>query len=368
MSEGISLRLDMLRALAALSVFLTHFIQLGVDGVSREAVAPLGRLGVVAFFVLSGYVIAYVAEHKHTDWRGYLHARLARLLSVYIPALGLTIALDLPGRWLQPGLYAGQPPIELPRLLAYLPVFLSFLFENALFSLRWFSNSPLWSIAYEFWYYVLFGIVFYLRGPARAILLPAALVLAGWKVLLLAPIWAAGALLYRFQAPIARRLQRHRIFIVAGSLLAIAWVLSPIGQETLAPLRLWGQQHLPPGFHALFLSDFASALPVLALTAALVSAGEATPAWPRIRPWAAWLAGFSFSIYLYHVPLILVIRAARLYPPDSLPGCVAAAALVLLCCHRLATVTEHRKMAWLMWVQRASLGLDTRRNRNRPHA
>lgn len=367
MNERISLRLDVLRVVAALSVFLTHFVQLGVEGPYREAIAPLGRLGVVAFFVLSGYVIAYVAEHKHTHWRGYMQARVARLWSVYLPALALTVALDLPGRWLQPGLYAGQPPLELPRLLTYLPFFLSFVFENALFSLRWFSNSPLWSIAYEFWYYVLFGVAFYLRGPIRWILLPAALLLAGWKVLLLSPVWLAGTLLYRFQSPIARKLHPHRNFVVACSALAIAWVLSPMGQEALAPLRLWSQRHLPPGFHAQFLSDYISALPVLALTAALVSADERAPAWPRIRPWAAWLAGFSFSIYLYHVPLILFIRSARLYPPDSLAGCVAAAVLVLLCCHRLATFTEHRKIAWLTWVKRASAGLDTRRKGPRPH-
>jgi peptidoglycan/LPS O-acetylase OafA/YrhL len=69
MNNLVSIRLDAIRAIAALSVFCSHFAQLGVAGTNSETLWTLGRLGVVAFFVMSGYVIAYVAECKHPLWR-----------------------------------------------------------------------------------------------------------------------------------------------------------------------------------------------------------------------------------------------------------------------------------------------------------
>ena len=52
----------------------------------------------MVFFVLSGFVIAYVSEQKEHTLREYSISRLARLWSVAVPALILTIALDQLGR------------------------------------------------------------------------------------------------------------------------------------------------------------------------------------------------------------------------------------------------------------------------------
>jgi peptidoglycan/LPS O-acetylase OafA/YrhL len=79
LNDQISIRLDAFRALAALSVFCSHFAQLGMAGGVHEDFWALGRLGVIGFFVMSGYVIAYVAEYKHPTLVDYLEARFARL-------------------------------------------------------------------------------------------------------------------------------------------------------------------------------------------------------------------------------------------------------------------------------------------------
>ena len=62
------------------------------------------------------------------------------------------------------------------------------------------GNAPYWSINYEAWYYVAFGFAFYLTAPWRAPALGLTLMLAGPKIMLLLPIWAAGVLLFRYRA------------------------------------------------------------------------------------------------------------------------------------------------------------------------
>src|SRR5688572_26545955 len=56
-------------------------------------VFPFGEDAVVAFFVLSGLVIAYVADTKETNARSFISARLAKLWSVMIPALFIGVVL-----------------------------------------------------------------------------------------------------------------------------------------------------------------------------------------------------------------------------------------------------------------------------------
>lgn len=59
MNHQVSLRLDALRAIAALGTFCCHFAQPGLADGNSETLWAMGRMSVVAFFVLSGYVIAF---------------------------------------------------------------------------------------------------------------------------------------------------------------------------------------------------------------------------------------------------------------------------------------------------------------------
>lgn len=57
------------------------------------------------FFVLSGFVIAFITDTKENQWINYAASRISRVCSVAVPALFLTIALDAVGRYLYPALY-----------------------------------------------------------------------------------------------------------------------------------------------------------------------------------------------------------------------------------------------------------------------
>ena len=112
MNKGFSIYLDLVRFLAACLVYLYHSNQ-------RLLVEPIlpasnyGHSSVIVFFVLSGYVIAYITDTKENPWTSYSASRLSRVYSVAVPAVALTLILDTLGRALYPALYSGYPGDQL---------------------------------------------------------------------------------------------------------------------------------------------------------------------------------------------------------------------------------------------------------------
>ena len=126
MNKGFSVYLDLVRFIAACLVYFYHSNQ----RLLVEEILPASNFGhssVIVFFVLSGFVIAYVTDTKENTWTSYCASRLSRVYSVAVPAIVLTLTLDTVGRKLLPELYAGYPYDQfLTRLLG------SLLFANPL--------------------------------------------------------------------------------------------------------------------------------------------------------------------------------------------------------------------------------------------
>ena len=90
MNRAFSIYLDLVRFVAAVLVYLWHSNQKAiVDG--PVFAGGYGPSAVIVFFVLSGFVIAYVVETKERDWRRYLAGRGARIYSVVVPVVVLTL-------------------------------------------------------------------------------------------------------------------------------------------------------------------------------------------------------------------------------------------------------------------------------------
>ena len=88
MEKRFSLYLDMVRFIAAIFVVIAHYVQYGILSSSVSHYTPeVGREAVIAFFVLSGYVIAYTTEVKNQSLQEYVAARCARIYSVAFPIL-----------------------------------------------------------------------------------------------------------------------------------------------------------------------------------------------------------------------------------------------------------------------------------------
>lgn len=194
MNRPTSVYLDFIRFCAAATVFIVHAnydrFTGGLPFLWRFR--DLGNDAVMVFFVLSGFVIAYVASEKERTRREYFASRLARLYSVAVPALILTVCLDYLGSRINHALYDGwwyQSDAPAWRVVV------SLLFLNELWfdSVRPFSNGPYWSLGYEFWYYMLYASVAYSARSWKACIFTGMLcAFIGPKILLLFPVWLMG--------------------------------------------------------------------------------------------------------------------------------------------------------------------------------
>lgn len=136
--------LDNIRFLSAVIVVLFHF---GLE------IMP-GYEAVMIFFVLSGYFVGTSVVKSMIEgtfsWKKYLIDRLSRLYTVLIPVLLISyIVIQLDIFFLDNSeKYSEYIKIE------YLISSLFFLQFNDNYKFAY--NAPLWSLAYEFWYYILF--------------------------------------------------------------------------------------------------------------------------------------------------------------------------------------------------------------------
>ena len=131
-----------------------------------------GHEAVIVFFVISGYLVGGKVWSLYREgrfgWRRYLADRLSRLYAVLFVALLLGAAMDWTGYLFfnNYGLYnqgyegsivvLGAAPIERMGWRDFLVnAFLLQTIAGPPFG----SNGPLWSLAYEWWYYILFPLV-----------------------------------------------------------------------------------------------------------------------------------------------------------------------------------------------------------------
>ena len=306
MTKAASLYIDVLRLVAALVVFVVHAHYLlpgSMPGLWR--LASLGGEAVTVFFVLSGFVIAHVVRTRETRAADYLASRFARLYSVVLPALALTALLDVAGAALAPRDYATGPDRGL---------WASLLFVNEL----WFtsnpplSNTPFWSLGYEFWYYLLYAAGRYIPDRGRrwaAVLLLGAI--CGPKILLLLPVWQLGVAAYAIAG--SRRLRPGMAVLCAIASAAGLYLLVASGVKAewhrvtmaaLGPLA----DGLGPSSHMLYTYAFG-----LLTTVHLVAMVALAPLFERL-----WRVGErviratsaqTFAIYLLHYPLLKFLVA-----------------------------------------------------------
>ena len=69
--------------------------------------ACAGKQAVDVFFVLSGFVIAYICNTREPTLRTYVISRTVRIYSVALPALILTFLIDGLGKMVRPEVYDG---------------------------------------------------------------------------------------------------------------------------------------------------------------------------------------------------------------------------------------------------------------------
>jgi len=322
MNKETSLYLDLMRFSAAMVVFLGHASGRSFTGGFLWQFGAYLHTAVIIFFVLSGFVIGHVAHTKENTLTDYWVARIARLSSIVLPALALTLLCDFVGLGMDRGFYVNGPwgyP-EGSQLPHYLLSF--FLLQNVWdLDLNPGINEPFWSLSYELMYYALFSAAFFLRGKARIATVLALCAVAGPTILALLPIWLMGYGCYRLFVAFESQLTSHRLPFSLLSLIFLGMLLagSPWIRENVAFRIPYINREDVLGDYfdgIIFSLHLLFSLPLLA---------AAKPLLLRFSDPIKWAASLTFALYLFHRPLIQVF--AVLAPED--PSALSSRLIVL---------------------------------------
>jgi peptidoglycan/LPS O-acetylase OafA/YrhL len=329
--------LDGLRGLAALSIFVFHGWLYTMPEPSANDRSSVGdyavhelRLGVVLFFVLSGFLLSRPWFAAALDGRRppslgrYARSRAARILPAYYVALAGSIVL----LW---GL-DGTPGLRLPPS-GELPLFFVFGQNFAPGSVMK-LNPPMWTLAIEVSFYALLPAIGWLAlrvAPRRRslALIPLALIVVGFaynwaiagqglsmtfskQLAAMLPYFALGML----AALVAHRrtidMRTKRLLIAGGAVLVIADAFT----KAAAPAH---------GLDLTMLFSIMRDVPSAVGFALIVGALAIAPRSAVLGGSAlAAMGTISYGFYLWHVPVYMVLRGYGLLPLDPVLGTATA--------------------------------------------
>jgi len=236
--------LDFLRGLASFSVcwfHLTSFTYASPDGwfyAPLRRTGAYGWLGVEVFFVISGFVIPYSlhrAGYRLRSYPTFIAKRLVRLDPPYLASVLIVLALAVGY-----GLLKGHAPVVEGRPVDAARVLLHLGYANTFFQYDW-LNPSYWTLAIEFQYYVLAGLLFPLlvaRGRVTrllafacfgaASLMAERVVIGGVPlytnfILRFVPLFLLGAATFQRRAAIAGRAE-YVLMVAAASCLSLVTV------------------------------------------------------------------------------------------------------------------------------------------------
>lgn len=297
--SGELLNLDFLRFVASAGIVAYHSVQYFVPREHREALGErtLGlALFVDLFFVISGFVIAYVYHVRVGTLAGYgtfLQRRVGRLVPLHL--LTLLVSIAVWGGVVALGQTARHMPSFDPRCIVQTAVFLHAIVDcgNGIY-----FNSVSWSIGAEMVMYVLFPAFAWAGQQARNVLLVATLTLVlataavGWiKGIAWEHLWPLSRALPSFLIGVLLFYWRDALRLIPrpNLVLAASLPIMIITMTTGAP-------------------DVVSLALVYVVVAAAIAAdlqGSVASAVERFSP----LGQLTYSIYMWHmIPIMIVMN------------------------------------------------------------
>jgi peptidoglycan/LPS O-acetylase OafA/YrhL len=304
-----------------------------------------GHEAVMVFFVISGYLVGGKVWSLYREgrfgWRRYLADRASRLYAVLLVALLLGVILDWSGYLFfnKYGLYnhgyegsiavLGTAPIE---RMGWRDFLVNAFFLQTIAGSTFGSNGPLWSLAYEWWYYILFPglLLVVFRKSLIGLTVGAALTVLLLFVLPSDIIWLFGIWFFGVAAaivpPMAERRsvdsggrrtegegENRKVESANGQGLHGGKLNEEMGKAKCGRMVFWGAAVL------LFLGILVLARVevlkgpyvwqyLLGVTYALLLVSLAGCQWrlPGFRS-SAYLADFSYSVYLIHFPVLMFV-------------------------------------------------------------
>ncbi len=297
--------LDLLRAVASQAIVWHHLAFYGpLSDSAREVATALidglaehARLAVQVFFVVSGYLTAISLTGREParlrEFFGVIAGRYRRIGLPYLGALLLAIcANEIAGRWMTHSSISARPSV--PSLFAHVFLIHDLVGYEPL-------SAGIWYLAIDLQLVALVALVFWLSARLARTAGNASRGADVGRVLL----GALGVLsLFYFN----RHPSLDRVCIYFMGSYGLGLILAWVKAGSIERAFFWA--------YALLLAialavDFRSRLLVALATGLVVMAAEHfgwISHWPRSR-WVRWLAGISYSLFLVHFPVSLVVNA-----------------------------------------------------------
>lgn len=363
-----SAHLDLARGLAAAAVAFQHLRALLVLDWPQTTehswfaaifyfFGKFGHPAVIVFFVLSGFLVGSSGlrsvDKQAWSLRRYLLHRFLRLEIVLLPALLLGLLLDTTGIHLfnASALYNGGWHLVVrsgPIDLSWRTLLGNGAFVQGILVPTFGTNSPLWSLANEFWYYVLFGLLAtatirtarrWLR-LAMAVLAIVVVWFAGFAIMSLAPLWFLGLGVYLLpREKLAYR--ARRILLAASTLVFFTFVGLVFGRR--APIEALTRP---------LMVDLATGILFSLVLYAMLHANEARSGYRQI---AHRIAAPTYTLYTNHMPALMLLLAwlgVRQPPtPARCLGLIGWFILLWLYAYGLYLLFESRTQTIRNWIE-----------------
>jgi peptidoglycan/LPS O-acetylase OafA/YrhL len=323
-SNNLSGFLDLVRWISALCVVIEHLRYvwfMEYSSIQQKTLLTkafyfftgFGSEAVIVFFVLSGYLVGGGAFKKWQNdsysAKEYFVSRFSRIYTVLIPALILGGLLD----WLglhyfnQSGIYTMGPSLY-GRFLDYIIAdnlnWKLFLFNilnvQGLMVSHLGSNGPLWTLAYEWWLYCIFGLVLeVLRRRVKDFMLwillaalIAVIAICPTKFLIYMGFWILGVLTAVVKFDKVR--VSHNIALIIFVILLLISRMVHI---------------LFDGYAHVFISLIRDFTLAISFSISIIALQNQEKFLIRYFKFQKSMADFSYTIYLLHVPLLVFIVA-----------------------------------------------------------
>jgi len=295
----------MLRGFAALYVFAGHFLLARVltKATSAGFVFRFGQEAVMLFFIISGFVVYYsTAKHGDLAFLPYFSRRARRIFPIFLLALAMSfVTVILLDR-------THATPFSMGQLLGNIFMLQDFSGgKPGVWVSPFAGNLALWSLSYEWWFYMLFFPIYRFVPAQKQIHVVAIFSLLGFITYTIHPnqislfflyfiLWWSGAELgrsYLNRVPLTLTSQWRSLFYIA---IIAALVATPVA---FAMIR---HQPLSFGIHpVLELRHFAACLLFLIVGLLWKRVG-----WVGFRPILGVftvVAPISYALYVFHFPL-----------------------------------------------------------------
>ena len=345
-----SIFLDVIRFASAVGIAVAHLTQ-PFFSTGWPLLVDKAKAGLVALFLLSGFVIRYVTVIRKGEPRDFVIDRVSRVYSAVLPALLFTIVASYVARAVNPMFYNANWGDTMSRPLLRIFLNLIFFAQSWNFTYSPLSNEPFWTLSYEVFYYAMYGVLIYMGGVKRWIAFVVLCILAGQHIMLLLPLWLFGCVLHDVYqklrvvrlAPV--RLQLTLLVVAIFGVLTAPFVVGALISAKNVVTRIFlAHHHQPVNLHWAYVY-YAIGIPLgyamlwSMLLLDHVRMQDKTNLVKSIRV----LSEATFPIYLIHFPLFVLIAAIYPYDRGNSVFKLGMLALVLLISVSLAKPTNHFK-------------------------